>query len=176
MLIYLIGFMGCGKSTHGKALAKQLAFDFVDMDEALQQSLSKPITDLFNEPNGEMTFRKLESEWLKKNAALLKNTVIATGGGAPCFFDNMEVMNKTGITVYLQLHPGSLFHRLAPGKLKRPLIAKFSDTELMDFIHTKLLEREYFYRQAHIMVKGESLNVKSLADEIKAHPLFTNQQ
>lgn len=176
MLIYLIGFMGCGKSTHGKALAKHLGFDFIDMDEALQQSVSKLIADLFNEPGGEAAFRKLESEWLKKNAALLTHTVIATGGGAPCFFDNMEVMNKTGITVYLDLHPGSLFHRLAPAKEKRPLIAGLSDVELMDFIHTKLLEREHFYRQAHLIIKGESLNVKSLAEEIRAHPLFTDKK
>ncbi len=155
-------------------MARQLAFDFIDMDEALQQTFSKPISELINEPGGEDVFRKSESDWLRQNSTVLKNTVIATGGGAPCFYDNMEVMNKTGITVYLDLHPGSLFHRLAPGKAKRPLIAKLSDTELMDFIHTKLLEREHFYRQAHIIVKGESLNVKSLADVIKAHPLFTN--
>lgn len=176
MLIYFIGFMGCGKTTHGKALAKQLAFDFMDMDDALQQSVAKPIADLFNEPNGEAAFRKLESEWIIKNSVILNNTVIATGGGAPCFFNNMEVMNKTGITVYLDLHPGSLFHRLAPSKAKRPLIAKLTDTELMDFIHTKLLEREHFYRQAHIIVKGESLNLKLLAEEIRSYPLFTNQQ
>ncbi len=176
MLIYFIGFMGCGKTTHGKALAKQLAFDFMDMDDALQQSVAKPIADLFNEPNGEAAFRKLESEWIIKNSVILNNTVIATGGGAPCFFNNMEVMNKTGITVYLDLHPGSLFHRLAPSKAKRPLIAKLTDTELMDFIHTKLLEREHFYRQAHIIVKGESLNIKLLAEEIRSYPLFTNQQ
>lgn len=176
MLIYLIGFMGCGKSTHGKALAKHLGFDFIDMDEALQQSVSKPMADLFNEPDGEAAFRKSESEWIDKNSMLLTNTVIATGGGAPCFSDNLQVMNKTGITVYLQLHPGSLFHRLASVKEKRPLIAKLTDTELMDFIHTKLLEREHFYRQAHLIIKGESLNVKSLADEIKSHPLFTDKK
>lgn len=176
MLVYLIGFMGCGKSTHGKALAKQFAFNFIDMDDSIQQTLNKPIEEIFQQKNGESTFRKLESEWLQKNSAQLSNSVIATGGGAPCFFENMEVMNKTGITVYLRMHPASLYHRLAPGKAKRPLIAKLTDTQLMDFIHAKLLEREYYYRQAHITVKGESLNVKSLADEIKSHPLFTNQE
>lgn len=176
MLVYLIGFMGCGKSTNGKALAKQLAFDFIDMDEVLQSLLAKPISELFNEPDGEVLFRKMESEWLHNNSTLLKNTVIATGGGAPCFFDNMAIMNKTGITVYLKMNPGSLFHRLAPRKAKRPLIANLSDIELMDFIHSKLLEREHFYRQAHLIIKGENLNVKSLAEEIKAHPLFADKK
>lgn len=176
MLIYLIGFMGCGKSVHGKSLAKLLGFDFMDMDEALQHSLSLSISTLFNQPKGEAVFRKMESEWLYNNSTLLKNTVIATGGGAPCFFDNMAIMNKTGITVYLKMNPGSLFHRLAPGKAKRPLIANLSDIELMDFIHSKLLEREHFYRQAHLIIKGENLNVKSLAEEIKAHPLFADKK
>jgi shikimate kinase len=174
MLVYLIGFMGCGKSTHGKKLAGLLRFHFIDMDIALQQL--NPVNTLLSNKQGEQTFRLMEHEWLISNAAKLHHTVIATGGGAPCFFNNMELMNRSGITVYINMHPASLFHRLAPAKTGRPLIASLPDTELMDFIHSKLLERDQFYRQAHLTVKGENLNVKALAEQIKSHPLFADKQ
>lgn len=176
MLIYLIGFMGCGKSTHGKSLARFLNFGFIDMDDALQHISSKPISELFSEPEGEAGFRRLESVWLETEAVKLKNTVIAAGGGAPCYHENMDKMNQTGITVYLRLHPVSLFHRLLPGKAKRPLISRLNDSELMDFIESKLSERESYYMKAHLIVKGENLDTRTLAREIISHPLFSNQK
>ena len=92
--------------------------------------------------------------------------MIATGGGTPCFFDNMKWINENGTSVYLQLHAGSLYHRIAPSKEKRPLIKELSDIDLMDFIMTQLATRERFYKQAHHIIKGEDLNIDELVKKL----------
>lgn len=162
MLIYLIGFMGSGKSTVGKQLAKKLNYGFIDFDELIEEQSGKKISEIFN-GKGQQAFRNIETEILK-SVSEFKDTVVSTGGGTPCFFDNMKLMNETGITVYIRMSAGSLFHRLAQSKTKRPLIEGLSDLKLMDFILDTLPEREHFYMQAQHVVKGENLKPEKLLE------------
>ena len=162
MLIYLIGFMGSGKSSVGKQLAKKLDHDFIDFDELIEEQSGKKISEIFK-GDGEQTFRNTETEILK-SISEFKDTVISTGGGTPCFYDNMKLMNETGITVYIRMSEGSLFHRLAQSKTNRPLIDGLTDLKLMDFIRDILPEREHFYMQAHHVIKGENLKAEKIIE------------
>ncbi len=155
MRIYLIGFMGCGKSSFGKRLAKKLDYPFVDMDEEIENQTGKSITELFK-LDGEATFRKVEQEVLL-DTVIHKKAVIATGGGTPCFEDNMEFMNTEGITVYLRMSAMSITHRLENAKRQRPLVENIKGNELIGFVKQKLAEREEFYLQSHCVIKGETV-------------------
>lgn len=146
MRIYLIGYMGCGKSTLGRKLAKYLNLQFIDMDHYIEERNCKSIPRLFAE-EGETEFRKKERKALEELSEFT-NVVIATGGGAPCFFDNMEVMNKTGQTIYLNIDPRILASRLLKSKTERPLIKGQSREELILFIDETLKKRNEFYQQA----------------------------
>jgi shikimate kinase len=165
MLIYLIGFMGSGKSTIGKQLAKKLNHLFVDFDELIEEQSGKKISEIFKD-EGQQGFRNIETEILK-GISDFKDTVVSTGGGTPCFYDNMRLMNDTGITIYIRMPAGSLFHRLAQSKTKRPLIEGLTDLQLMDFIMDTLPEREQFYMQAKHVVKGESLKADKILELLK---------
>ena len=162
--VFLIGFMGSGKSTVGKELAKALNCDFIDLDIYIQEKAGKTIPEIF-EQMGETEFRLMEKDALRKVAAL-KNTVIATGGGVPCFYDNISLMNKYGITIYLKLSPVELFKRLTNERDFRPLIANKNDDELLQFIEIKLAERETFYNQASIVIDAESAEVEDYVSAI----------
>ena len=164
MLIFLVGFMGSGKSTLGKELAKQLKFKFADTDASVELLTGKSINDLFDE-GGEIYFRMKEQEVLHSFAGK-KNCVIATGGGLPIFKDNMDWMNENGITVYLKVHRGVLFHRLLPEKNTRPLISKLDDIGLMEFFMEKLPERAVYYRQSKIIVAAEEESISQLIKTI----------
>ena len=164
MLIYLIGYMGSGKSTVGKKLAGKINFDFIDLDELIEQEYKITINDIFNKFD-ENAFRLLEHKVLLKTIRL-KNTVVSTGGGTPCFFDNMKIMNEHGITVYLRMHPNSIYYRLINSKKKRPLLKSKSETEIKDFIESQLNQREPFYREAHLKIKGENINIEELVSLI----------
>ncbi|MFI5218490.1 MAG: shikimate kinase [Bacteroidia bacterium] len=168
MRIYLIGFMGCGKSTVGKKLAKKLGYLFVDLDEAIEQQNGKSISKIFEEEEGEKKFRTLESNTLK-DISTKEEVVVATGGGTPCFNDNLQLMNETGITIYISMSHGSLFHRLAKSKAKRPLIKELSDIKLMDFIMDVLPFRDEFYSKALFTVKGEDIKVEKILELIKTN-------
>src|SRR5690554_4762065 len=130
--IFIIGYMGSGKTTVGKRLAKALSLDFIDLDAYIQSKYRKTIPQLFEE-KGEKGFRELEHLTLRE-VATFEDVVISTGGNAPCFFDNMELMNGAGTTVYLQAEPNELADRLAASKTVRPLIAGKSREELVPFI------------------------------------------
>ena len=153
--IYLIGFMGSGKSTFGKLLAETLHYQFTDMDHFLEQEQKASISELF-ERYGETGFRELEKDALKQTTHHPRQ-VVATGGGAPCFFNNMELMNKQGITIYLKLQPEDLAKRLLPGMNHRPLIAGKSEAELLAFIKSKLSERSAYYEEAQITIDNSGL-------------------
>ena len=157
--------MGCGKTTIGKELAKKLKYEFIDLDEWIEKKSRSSIAKIF-EKHGENYFRKKETDALKKTSKL-KKKVIATGGGAPCFNENMELMNKTGITVYIEMPAGALFHRLSNSKPNRPLIAGMLDSELMEFIMYTLPQREVFYSNARITVNGMKMDIKKLVGQIK---------
>jgi shikimate kinase len=152
MKIFLIGFMGCGKTTLGKRLALKLGYQFVDMDKVIEAETQLSISEYFSK-FGEDAFRETESRTLK-NTILPENVVIATGGGAPCFFDNIEWMNANGTTVYLSLSPKSLAKRLASATEQRPILKDLKRDELEQFIAERLRLREPFYKQAKISIKG----------------------
>lgn len=153
--IFLIGYMGVGKTTAGRELAKSLNLEFVDLDHFIQSRYNKTISQLF-EQFGEDGFRDIENKILKE-VAQFEDVVISTGGGAPCFYDNMEVMNSAGITVYMKASPQLLSERLNSCKDKRPLIKDKDEKELLLFITENLNRRESYYRQAKIIFEANEL-------------------
>ena len=144
--VFLIGFMGSGKTTLCNALAARTKLKSIDLDDYIENVAGISIKEYFS-LYGEDSFRHLESESLKKAAAEGFN-LIACGGGTPCFNNNMELMNRLGKTVYLHVPNERLFSRLVIARDKRPLIAKLDDDSLRRFIADKIAEREVFYRKA----------------------------
>ncbi|OPZ32235.1 MAG: Shikimate kinase [Bacteroidetes bacterium ADurb.BinA174] len=156
--IYLIGYMGVGKTTVGKKLAKLLDIGFIDLDKFIESKYYKTVPELFIE-RGESEFRLIEQKTLKE-VSEIENVVISTGGGTPCFFDNVELMNQTGITVYIQAEPEELAARLRTSKTVRPIVSGKAKEELYSFISNHLSERERFYTQAQIIYKTNHLVTK----------------
>lgn len=150
MKIYLVGFMGSGKSFLGRKISDYLQYRFIDLDKWIEEGENKSVSTIFSE-DGEQEFRRLESDYLRKTG-VLSHTVVATGGGTPCFFDNMEWMNQNGLTIYLNAAPEILTARLLPEKSNRPLISSLNQEELREFILKKLAQRSSFYEQAHFEV------------------------
>lgn len=146
MRIYLIGYMGSGKSTVGTGLAKALNLDFIDLDHYIESRNHRTIPDIFAR-DGEAEFRRLEQKALHE-VSEIENIVIATGGGAPCFFDNMEVIKRTGKSLYLNGSPRILADRLMHSKTERPLIKGKTEPELVAFIAETLAKRSEWYTQA----------------------------
>jgi shikimate kinase len=157
--IYIIGFMGSGKTTAGKKLASVLGWSFVDLDKEIEKYSRKTIPEIFSQ-NGEDHFRKVESSVLK-NLKNETNIVVSTGGGTPCNGDNMNYMLKTGLTIYLKLTPGQLKSRLVEAKADRPLIKDLNNNELLRFIDDKLSLREKWYNLAEITFDGIDLDINS---------------
>ncbi|MGL4520054.1 MAG: shikimate kinase [Phocaeicola sp.] len=156
--IFLIGYMGSGKTTLGKAFAHSCGLTFIDLDWHIEERYRKSVSQLFAE-RGEEGFREIERLMLHE-VGEFEDVVISTGGGAPCFFDNMAYMNQMGKSVYLEVSPQRLFKRLKVAKQQRPLLANKTDKELMDFICEALQKRESFYKQAHYTFRGEELENK----------------
>ncbi|MFH1319399.1 MAG: shikimate kinase [Bacteroidota bacterium] len=167
MRIFLLGYMGCGKSAIGKQLAKKLGFDFIDSDLFIENKCKKSIPEIF-EAHGEEKFRELEQNCLKEiiniSGSRIDSSghVISTGGGTPCFYNNMELMNNSGITIYLQMSVENLMNRLIHQKKSRPLIKNLSDEELKDHISENLKKRENYYLQAKHIVNAETLKIDEL--------------
>ncbi len=154
MRIYLLGFMGCGKSSLGRRLARKLEYPFLDIDNEVERILGQEIPDIFR-TKGETAFREAERQVLHSTATVQK-AVIATGGGTPCYSDNMDFMLENGATVYLKMSPISLAHRLEHARRKRPLIENLKGDKLLSFIKSKLSEREEYYLRSGCIIKGES--------------------
>jgi shikimate kinase len=151
--IFLIGYMGSGKTTIGKLVAARLGYGFVDMDAHIEEKQFKSVSQIFAE-KGETEFRLLEQKCLHE-VAEFEHVVISTGGGAPCFFDNIEFMNAQGITIYLKLTAAELAERLELiGVSKRPLLANRKGEELRQFIAEGLNKRELFYTKAAYSLSG----------------------
>ncbi len=155
MRIYLIGFMGCGKSSLGRRLARRLEYPFIDIDNEVERLSGSTIPEIFSS-KGEEEFREMEKGVLQSTLDIQK-AVIATGGGTPCYSDNMDFMLGNGITVYLKMSPASLSHRLEYARRKRPLIGNMKGERLLSFIESKLIEREEYYIRSHCIIKGESV-------------------
>lgn len=155
MRIFLIGFMGCGKSTMGRALASKLNLTFIDLDTFLEEKYFKTIPQIFAE-EGEESFRRKERNVLEEVCSF-DNVILATGGGAPCFFDNMDLMNESGFCVFLDVDISSLVNRLIHAKTERPLIKGKSPEELHIFIEGLLAKRRPFYEKARYILKGSEI-------------------
>ncbi len=156
MKIFLIGFMGSGKSYWGKKWAQKHSFYFYDLDDVIEKKQGRSIAAIF-EKDGEDAFRKLEAGALMKFASK-DHCMIACGGGTACYADNMQWMNEHGITVYLSATPQYIYDRVLEEKEKRPLIKKVNRAELLFFIEQKLKEREVFYNQAKIILAAEEID------------------
>jgi shikimate kinase len=163
--IFLIGFMGSGKTTLGLSLAAKLELPFVDLDALIQTREGCTVSDLFAEV-GELGFRHIEQMHLHSLLEYPK-VVIATGGGTPCFFDNMNWMNRFGVSIYLKTSPELLHSRLKGEVKHRPLLKRFDQDELLPFIKVTMRQREEFYNSAHITVLQESNN-ENILDEIES--------
>ena len=146
MRYFLIGFMGSGKSKVGKIVAEQLHLKYIDLDEFIEESEQRSVSDIFNN-SGETYFRELEQQYLKE---IMKedNILVSTGGGTPTFHNLIETMNEVGETIYLQCCTEILFKRLHENKEKRPMISELSDKSLKRYIENKLSERKIFYTKA----------------------------
>jgi shikimate kinase len=161
--VFLIGYMGAGKTTLGKILARKLNLSFVDIDCFIENRFHKKIRDLFEE-RGEAGFRELEKKILHE-VAEFENIIISTGGGAPCFFDNIDFMNQKGKTVFLKVHPDILFHRLRVSTTSRPVLKDKTDEELHTFITQTLEIRSSFYTQAQYTFNTDKLENRWQIDE-----------
>ena len=165
MNVYLIGFMGSGKSAYAERLAKQLKWHLMDLDKVVEEKAELSIPEIFN-AHGEAYFRRLETEALKSTESI-SNTVIATGGGAPCSDQNIDWMNQNGITVYLKLLEDKLLKRLKKGQEKRPLITGMNADQLQKFVSENLKARSYYYLQAQIVIDPIDYSPKMLKQELK---------
>jgi len=146
--IYIVGYMGSGKSSLGRELAQQLYIPCIDLDHQIEQEQNIPISTIFKQ-QGEAYFRNLERQALLQSFKL-NHTIISTGGGTPTYQNNMELMNKEGITIYLKADIKTLFERLKHRKEHRPILANLNDTELHQFIEQHLQPRKPFYETAQL--------------------------
>jgi len=163
--IYLVGYMGSGKTTTGRKLAALMDYQFADLDKLIEKTYKTSIPLLFKKYD-EHAFRLIEQRMLLTTQSY-KQTVISTGGGAPCFFDNMKKINQYGVSIYLKLSPGQLLERLKKARKKRPLIENLDDEQLLEYINKNLQEREAFYNQAHIVTNGAGVLPESLLTALK---------
>lgn len=154
MRIFLIGYMGSGKTHWGKQVADRLHLPFYDLDEVIIQSEQKSVNDIF-ESSGEEYFRVKEKDTLEKLVEENESMVLSTGGGTPCFFNNIDLMKKYGTVVWLNTHVDILLNRLIKERLHRPLLKGITDQELKTFIIRKLNERRMYYEQADVIIDKE---------------------
>lgn len=156
--IFLIGYMGAGKTTLGKAFARCMGLTFIDLDWYIEERFHKTVRQIFAE-RSEEGFRELEKRMLHE-VADFEDVVIATGGGTPCFFDNVEYMNQKGETVFLDVSQEVLFRRLKVAKQQRPLLAQKNDEELKAFIADALGKRLPHYSKAKHVFRADELEDK----------------
>ena len=151
--IFLIGFMGAGKTTVGKELAKEMNCPFVDLDCFIERRYHKTIRQIFDE-KGEDVFREMEKRMLHE-VAEFEDVVISTGGGTPCFHQNMLFMNEKGTTVYLKVSNEELCKRISIHKSVRPILKDLSGDKLFRFVEETMAKRKLFYEQAQIIYNAE---------------------
>lgn len=165
MRIFLIGFMGCGKTHWGRQLAQQVRVPFFDLDEQIESSEGKSISEIFA-LEGEEHFRHKEKEVLTILTESHQSFVMATGGGTPCFFNNIDYMNKSGTTVWINCSTECLKKRLVNEKEKRPLIRDLSDEHLQSYIIKKMGDRKIYYQQASVILYEDDLSLEKLIEKI----------
>lgn len=167
--IFLIGYMGAGKTTVGKELAKLTGLSFIDLDSHIEARYHRTVSRLFAE-KGEDEFRLIEQRMLQEVSSF-EDVIISTGGGAPCFFDNMAFMKKSGTTIYLKVTVDELVNRLESCKQTRPVLKGKTGEELKSFVSESLEKRNPFYNQADIIFDAEVMltetDVRSISNQLK---------
>lgn len=167
MNIYLVGYMGCGKSTLGKKLASLIKAPFYDLDALVEQQTGMSISEIFD-TLGEKGFREIESQCLRNIPGGIR-TIISCGGGTPCYGDNMDYMNRSGLTVYIKIPAEIIASRLFYSENKRPLLPYQSREILKDHVARMMEQREQFYSRARLAVEGINLNPNDLLQFINMH-------
>ena len=147
MKYFLVGYMACGKSRRGRLMAESLGVRFIDLDGYIERREMRTISQIFA-VDGENVFRKLEQRYLHEVCELYGDFVMATGGGTPCFFDNMKYMNGQGKTIFLNTDIDIIVSRLLKAKFRRPLISKLNGNDVYKYVEKHLQERMPFYMQA----------------------------
>lgn len=167
--IFLVGYMGAGKTTIGKVLSKLMGLTFIDLDYYIEGRFRKTVAQLFAE-RGEEGFRSIERNMLHE-VAEFEDVLISTGGGTPCFFDNMEFMNQQGTTIYLQVSVDELASRLEVCKHTRPVLKNRTGEELKAFVAESLSGRLPFYQKASIVFDANELMTEAdayaLSEQLK---------
>jgi len=164
MRIFLIGFMGCGKTHWGKRMSEKLQLPFFDLDSLIEEREGKSITDIFAEM-GEEYFRMLEKDVLYMITESHESFVMACGGGAPCFFNNIDYMKSRGTTVWINCSTDCLYSRLVKEKEKRPLIRSIPNEELKSYIIKKYSDRKIFYQQADVILAEDDVTLEALIEK-----------
>lgn len=164
--IFLVGMPASGKSSIGRLLSAQLRLDFYDLDQIIVDQAGMPITEIFS-IHGELYFRNLEKDALLGVIEEKGSFVLATGGGAPCFFDNMDLMNQQGITVFLDVELNDLYNKLvSKGTHKRPLLKDKSPLELREELFSKYAHRYPFYSRAKICLEQRFENIHDRVNQV----------
>lgn len=163
-MLYLIGFMGVGKTTIGKQIAALNKVIFIDTDSQIEKETSKSIKEIF-ETDGEIAFRKLETDTIH---SIDRKAIIACGGGLPAHNNNIEYLKHKGIVIYLKASTETLIKRLEKNKNKRPLISNLTNEERLEFIRKILKEREKTYKQADYTIETDNKTVKEVLREINS--------
>lgn len=168
MKIVLLGYMGSGKSAVGSFLSEKLQIPFYDLDSEIEKIEQISIAKLF-QTKGEIYFRKTENEVLKKILALEENFVLSLGGGTPCYYNNHELLNATGIlSIYLKATTDTLVKRLINEKNSRPLLHNQEENALRDFINKHLFDRNFYYHQANKIITVDNKSIEKIANEINS--------
>lgn len=165
MKVFLIGFMGSGKTHWGRLISQKLDLPFFDLDEQIVNHEGKSIVEIF-ESKGEEQFRLAEKDILHIITESHDSFVMACGGGTPCYFNNVEYMNLSGVTVWINTPLDILFGRLLQEKDKRPLIKELTDEQLRGFISKKYADRKIYYEQADVMMEEEPVLIEKLIEKI----------
>jgi shikimate kinase len=165
MKIFLIGFMGSGKSYWGRQLSEKLQIPFFDLDEQVESQEGKAINEIFAD-KGEEYFRMLEKDTLHIISESHGSFIMATGGGTPCYFNNIEYMKKSGTTVWINTPVELLFERLLKEKNNRPLIRNLDDAQLKSFIIRKFSDRKIYYEQAEMVVDESEKSLEKIVDKL----------
>ena len=166
MLLFLVGYAGCGKSSLGKRLARRLGKRYVDTDKLVERSEGAMVADIFYY-QGEEYFRNAERGVLEQLIEEAFDGIVATGGGLATWQDNIERMNDVGVTIYLRRSPANIMSRLSDyGREKRPMFRGKSDEELLEFMHQQMAEREVYYAKAQIVLDCTTLSDEAAVENI----------
>ena len=167
MILYLIGFSGCGKSTVGRRASRVAKCKFIDTDREAEKLENSKVSQIFAS-KGEEYFRRLETSIIEtvSQTYASENVIVATGGGLPCFGDNINLLNSTGLTVYMLSSRERLYNMLRLCKMRRPLVAAMDDRQLKLYIENTLAVREPFYRRAHVLLECDGCSDQVLAQRV----------